>query len=562
MSEKRDPPSDPDATERLRFPDQDPEATLAGPLNAQPASGVDAPQDVFDPDATLRPSRHAPDPDATPTGPLLVPETVPKTEDAGSKPFDPDATLDPTPRKFDPDITVTSPLTDFDPDATVGLSGKKTRRRANPFAPKALPEGLQANLAALGGLNPLIAFANPVFGVVPEIRAAQTHPDPALLKETLQDLIEAFEAGASAAGMTPDTVEASVYALCCLADDAAAATPWGADWTQTGLLQRTRDETQGGEVFFSLLEEISKYPERNADLLEFLYICLALGFEGRYRNSENGKAELAVVRSGLHTLITRHRSRPDGLSERWHGVTAVPVRVSRPKKAEKIPWRSIGSAVVALLVLLGYALFRTPGHDAAPMQNVASEATSAQTTGPAVTSAQPGSAVTAPPAVTGPPAVTAPPTLSQALAEVVASGMVSLKEDRTGAVISIRNERQFGVAGVEPDAEMKSVIDTLAKGLDKVPGPIIVIGHTSSVPIHTRDFASNDQLAAARAESVARRLAAGLREPQRVKSQGMGARQPIAPNDSAANRAKNRRVEIRVPVTGVVPAAGSAGKGQ
>ena len=85
-------------------------------------------------------------------------------------------------------------------------------------------------LAALGGLNPLIAYANPVFSEVPQIMAARTHPDPALLKETLQDLVEAFEAGAGKSGASDATVEGAVYALCCLADDAAATTPWGKDW--------------------------------------------------------------------------------------------------------------------------------------------------------------------------------------------------------------------------------------------------------------------------------------------------------------------------------------------
>lgn len=574
MSEKRDPPPDPDATERLRFPDTDPETTLTGPLNPPKGAGADAPQEVFDPDATLKPARRRPDPAATPAGPLSVPEPEsepapghePEPEAAGSRPFDPDATLDPTARKFDPDITVTSPVTDFDPDATVGVSGKKVRRRANPFAPKALPEGLQANLAALGGLNPLVAFANPVFGVVPEIHAAQSHPDPALLKETLQDLIEAFEAGTSAAGMTPDTIEASVYALCCVADDAAAATPWGSDWTQTGLLQRMRKETQGGEAFFTLLEEISKYPKRNADLLEFLYVCLALGFEGRYRNATDGSAELAAVRAGLHALITRTRPRPDGLSERWRGVDAIPAPVSSPDQAGKIPWRSIGSAVAALLVLVGYALFRTPAQDVPPAQSVPPVLAPPLTPSSPTQSVAP---VAAPPLASQPPANAqgrsepmAIPTLREALADAIASGMISLKEDRTGAVIAIRNDRQFEVAGVEPDAGMNTVIDALARSLDRVPGAILVLGHTSSPPIRTRKFSSNDDLAAARAGSVARRLAAGLREPRRVTSQGMGAREPIAPNDSEANRAKNRRVEIRVPATGAVPAAGSAGKSQ
>src|SRR5476649_2504294 len=188
------------------------------------------------------------DPDVTITGPLAPPDpeqTVSARMRAALEAMDPEDTVKPLPREPDPEATFSGPLTAFDPDATVGSSGS-IRRRANPFAPKALPEALQANLAALGGLNSLIAFANPILSAVPQIAAALNHPDPTLLKETLQDLVEAFEAGARKTGVQDEVLEGAVFALCCMADDAAASTPWGREWATRGLLQELRSEGNGG----------------------------------------------------------------------------------------------------------------------------------------------------------------------------------------------------------------------------------------------------------------------------------------------------------------------------
>ena len=503
MTEKRDPPFDPDAT-----------------LKPQPPA--------FDPDATLKPQPPA---------------------------FDPDTTLQPVPPEFDPDITVNSPLAMFDPEATVGITSKK-RRRANPFAPKALPEALQANLAALGGINPLVAFANPVFGVMPEIRAAQTHPDPELLKETLQDLIEAFEAGASAAGLGVDTVEAAVYALCCLADDSAAATPWGENWPATGLLQRMRGETRGGEEFFGLLEEVSKYPERNSDLLEFFYICLALGFEGRYRQVGNAKADLDKFRAGLHAQIVGRRPRPvDGLSWQWRGVTAAGIR---PHPADKSSRRWIRGVAVGLVVLVaGYAFLRPPLTQPEVGAPVPAQAISGTTASqPATSPASQPATATATQAASQP----ASRTLRQILAAAIADGSIALHEARAGATIALRSNEQFSAGGVEPEAGMLPVIERIAVALDEAPGTILVIGHADSTPVNPRLYASNHALSAARAEAVARLIATKMREPQRVQSRGVGTNQPLAPNDSEENRARNRRVEIRMLDAAAIPAAMPAAK--
>jgi flagellar motor protein MotB len=76
---------------------------------------------------------------------------------------------------------------------------------------------------------------------------------------------------------------------------------------------------------------------------------------------------------------------------------------------------------------------------------------------------------------------------------------------------------------------------------------IEVAGYTDDVPIHTREFPSNLELSLARAARVARELQrADPALAVRTVALGFGEHHAIAPNDDAANRARNRRVEVRL----------------
>ena len=474
------------------------------------------------------------DPDVTISGPLAPPDpdqTVSPKMRAALEAMDPEDTIKPMPREPDPDATFSGPIAAFDPDATIGTSGS-VRRRANPFAPKALPEALQANLAALGGLNPLIAFANPILSAVPQIAAARNHPDPALLKETLQDLIEAFEAGASKIGVQDEVLEGAVYALCCMADDAAASTPWGREWTTNGLLREMRGEANGGEGFFVLLEAVREKPAENAELLELIYVCLALGFRGRYRNAEGGEAEVEPIRAGLHALVTRRRPRPaGGLSERWSGTAAgAPLRAAVIPAATQataaFPWRAVGAAAIALLVLFaGYRLFK-------PGPEVAQPVSTTPTASPVSVAPQPE------------PGQTVHQRLATELGGAIKDGVVTLAEDAGRTSIGIRHDRQFASGNVEPEPGVKTILGRIAEALDRVPGRIHVTGYADSLPVKTPHFQSNRELSAARAKAAAALIAAKLSDPRRITSEGAGEASPIAPNDTESNRAKNRRVAI------------------
>ncbi|MGZ8266821.1 MAG: OmpA family protein, partial [Burkholderiales bacterium] len=80
--------------------------------------------------------------------------------------------------------------------------------------------------------------------------------------------------------------------------------------------------------------------------------------------------------------------------------------------------------------------------------------------------------------------------------------------------------------------------------LNRVPGAVRITGHTDNQPIRSVRFPSNWHLSQERARSVAHMVGARLSEPGRVNAEGRADSEPIAPNDSPANRARNRRVEI------------------
>ncbi|RZJ07550.1 MAG: type VI secretion system protein TssL, partial [Rubrivivax sp.] len=84
-------------------------------------------------------------------------------------------------------------------------------------------------------------------------------------------------------------------------------------------------------------------------------------------------------------------------------------------------------------------------------------------------------------------------------------------------------------------------------------------GYTDSVKIQTLRFPSNWHLSDARAKTVAELLANSGLPRERLRSEGRGDADPIAPNDTPANQALNRRVEITLLTTAAAPRAAASG---
>lgn len=177
--------------------------------------------------------------------------------------------------------------------------------------------------STVNGLNPIVNAASTLLAVFSKTREALTHPNVGGLHQQLDREIKAFDSNARAAGVKEDNVLVSRYLLCTILDEAVLNTPWGAEsaWNQRTLLGSFHNETAGGEKFFAILERLRQSPGENIDVIELIYICLSLGYEGKFRIVSRGRDHLEQLRDDLFHVIRSHRGEYEReLSPAWQGL--------------------------------------------------------------------------------------------------------------------------------------------------------------------------------------------------------------------------------------------------
>ncbi|MQU58823.1 DotU family type IV/VI secretion system protein [Pseudomonas helleri] len=181
-------------------------------------------------------------------------------------------------------------------------------------------------------VNPLVAAASEVLSFVVHIKHS-TSPDTLVgLHGQLTAAIKAFEANALCRGVDSQHMMKARYVLCTVVDEAVVTTRWGkeSEWSQQSLLSSFHNETFGGEKVFQVLDQLCKDPVYNLSLLELIYLCLALGFEGKFRVIERGIHELDGIRDALYRQIRHLRGDvARELSPHWQGLKSRRHRLTR-----------------------------------------------------------------------------------------------------------------------------------------------------------------------------------------------------------------------------------------
>ncbi len=444
-----------------------------------------------------------------------------------------------------------------DPDPFAAFESERTvikpgagRARANPGAPAAggaaggagfgappntpaggpaMPAGggreapLALDALMTASMNPLVSAAMPLLTTAPRIRHMAQHPNPVGLKDALSEGIRKFEAQARTNGLPNDQVIAARYVLCTLLDESAASTPWGGSgvWSAQSLLVQFHNETWGGEKVFQLMSKLAENIPNNRNLLELLYVCLAFGFEGRYRVLDNGRAQLDSVRQRLAQLLKQGRAEPDkALSPRWEGVPE-----KGPRLRDGIPLWVV--AAFTGLVLMGiYIGFRFALNAYSDPVFSALNALNAKT------------AVSAPPA---PPADK--PRLAGFLKPEIDAGLVAVQDLADRSIITIKGDGFFEPGSADIAEKVLPLLGRIETALLPLPGAVLITGHTDNQPIRSLRFPSNWHLSQERALAVRTLLSRQL-PPDRLKSEGRADGEPVASNSTPEGRAKNRRVEI------------------
>lgn len=385
--------------------------------------------------------------------------------------------------------------------------------------------------------NILLEAASPMLLLLGRLRASLMHARFADLMDQMADAIDGFDRDVRAHGVPAETVQNAKYALAATADDIVQNIP-SEDrqiWTQFSMLSRFFGERVGGVRFFEVLDKAKADPLANTDLLELMYVCLGIGFQGIHRTSGGGAATLQSIQRNVYETLRRVRPRTTlDISPHWPGQNIAP-----PAHTFHVPLWSVAavSALILAGVYVGLRLLL-----AGSSETVASEVRKLV---PIDTISLARRAPVAPP----PP----PPTSSQlsciktALAQEIESGRITALETPNSIILRVGAFASFASGKAEVLDSFKPTGMRVGGILDKQKGAIRIVGHSDSTPIASARFPSNWHLSVERAQAVANLIKPALSDAGRLVVEGKGADQPIGPENTNEDKARNRRVELIIP---------------
>ncbi|MDO9235221.1 MAG: DotU family type VI secretion system protein [Aquabacterium sp.] len=425
-----------------------------------------------------------------------------------------------------PTHTPVDPFASIDTGRTFVMPtpGVRPTSTSSPFDNLARGADVAADLSAPDtGLNPLVALANPLLALVPQIRTTTHLADATALKEAMSAGLRDFEAKARAAGIASERILAARYILCTLLDETAASTPWGGSgqWARHNLLVTFHNEAYGGEKVFQLMAKLAEDANTNRDLLEVIYAVLTMGFEGRYRVIEGGKAQLETVRERLAQILKKARGDYSPvLAQNWHGAPQA-----RRIMLSWLPLWVTGAVTALLLLALYFGLtFALSAHSDPVFGQIQS-----------LRLAPPVPPVAIP---------AAKPRLAQFLQADVRSGLVAVRDEIDRSVITLRGDGLFEAGSAALSDNREAIMKRIAQALVQVPGTVLITGHTDNQPIRSMRFPSNWHLSQERADTVRDLLQSHGVVKERVRSEGRADGEPVVDNTTPNNRAVNRRVEV------------------
>ena len=127
----------------------------------------------------------------------------------------------------------------------------------------------------------------------------------------------------------------------------------------------------------------------------------------------------------------------------------------------------------------------------------------------------------------------------------IKEGLVSVETDGLKIVIRIDEKGSFPSGAAVLKAGFETVMEKITEAVNVSVGEVYVAGHTDNIPISTDWYRSNWELSASRSVTVAHFMLSNKEtNPERIIIQGYADTRPLVDNNSAENRAKNRRVEI------------------
>ncbi|CAN5300723.1 hypothetical protein BH20ACI1_BH20ACI1_08560 [soil metagenome] len=201
--------------------------------------------------------------------------------------------------------------------------------------------------------NDLVAFAGPVFDLILRLKAGIVAPSNELRPQIAAMLMD-FEKRAERYRFNHKIIQVSKFALASFVDETVLTNnfPLRDEWEKYPLQLEYFGEQLAGNKFFDKLNAMIKQIEQTADAVEIYYVCMLLGFKGRYGVYEQEKL-LAIMQSTANALVKIGKIKPVELSPNWlaNDQPKPPEQRGMPVWAKISAFSGLGLALIIYLTM-------------------------------------------------------------------------------------------------------------------------------------------------------------------------------------------------------------------
>jgi len=195
----------------------------------------------------------------------------------------------------------------------------------------------------------------PCFALIVHLRSQDDYGDPAALRQRVKDLLRRAEQDAAGTGAPDEDVKTALFAVVAFLDETILSSSWPQKdaWASRPLQMERYDRFDAGEVFFHRLSSLLERPAEHAEAIEVYYLCLTLGFRGRYQILQQEKLQEFIER--CHDSLHRAPGiQPDVLAP-----GGLPTDQAAAEVESTLPgWMlALAGVAVAVLLYLGLSLY-------------------------------------------------------------------------------------------------------------------------------------------------------------------------------------------------------------
>ena len=263
----------------------------------------------------------------------------------------------------DEDKTVFMPITKPQPERVASSESTSVANtaRAMGHVQQAVANTSQwklNNIDYLSGPNQLMENATEIFSLHYQLIQHAVSGQAEQLRSVLNDALVKFELRCQQQGMTKPVTKSAKYVICAFMDETILNAEWAHDvaWSHHSLLSDFFNETWGGETFFKIRQFCIENLHEYIQLLELIYICMCLGFRGKFAIMSDGDIQLDRVKRETYQIIREFRGESfnQPLSPHWQSTYSG----KKTLKQYQSVWIALGLSLAVLLVsYTGLSLF-------------------------------------------------------------------------------------------------------------------------------------------------------------------------------------------------------------